>query len=99
MKGRKPRRSGPRARRILIWPARLASLVGLASVQAAACPFCYTAAAAAKAGAIRALQNGILMLSLPPILIFAAIAVTAFRRRHSYHEARHRAPTAAADAE
>jgi hypothetical protein len=51
-------------------------------VQAAACPFCYTAAATARAGAIRALQSGILVLILPPILIFAAIA--AFRRRHRY---------------
>jgi hypothetical protein len=78
----------------MIWPARIASLLGLASVQAAACPFCYTAAAAAKAGAIRALQSGILVLILPPILIFAAIA--AFRRRHRYDEVRHPAPTAAA---
>lgn len=96
MKGLKRNHAQRGACGILIWQLRFVSLFGVASIKTEACPFCYTAAAAAKAGAIHALQSGILVLILPPILIFAVIAVTAVRRRHRYHEVRHPAPTAAA---
>jgi hypothetical protein len=80
------KRLGATLRPILMWPGRFAGLFGLASARADACPFCYSAAASAKTGAIHASQNGILILTLPPILIFAAIGVMAFRRRHRYHD-------------
>jgi len=50
----------------------------------AACPFCSSAAAAAKAGAVHALRNGILVLSIPPVLICAAIILLAVRRRDRF---------------
>src|SRR5438094_4355588 len=50
------------------------------------CAMCYTAAAAAKATAIKALRSGILILLFPPGLIFIAILVVAYRRRNSFNE-------------
>ncbi len=48
---------------------------------AQSCIMCYTSAAAGRDGAIRALRNGILILLLPPLLIFIGICVAAFRKR------------------
>ena len=45
------------------------------------CSTCYTTAAAAKDVAIRALRHGILILALPPVVIFAAIVGFAWRTR------------------
>ncbi len=42
---------------------------------------CYANAAAANNEGIRALQTGIVVLLVPPVLIFAGILVTAYRRR------------------
>lgn len=67
------------------WIARLA--VGFAGVAfssvacAQGCAMCYNTAAAAKAAAIRALQSGILILLVPPILMFIGIFALAFRSR------------------
>lgn len=47
------------------------------------CAMCYTSAAAARAEGIRALQHGILILLVPPLLIFTGICVAAFRRNNS----------------
>lgn len=49
------------------------------------CAMCYTAAAAAKATAIKALRSGILILLFPPGLIFIAILVVAYRRRNTFN--------------
>ena len=44
---------------------------------------CYTSAAAAKKAGIQALQHGVLILLVPPLLMFLAIFWVAFRRRDS----------------
>ncbi len=57
-----------------------------AVASAQGCAMCYTAAAAAKATAIRALRSGILILLFPPSLIFLSILGVAYRRRNSFNE-------------
>ena len=76
------------------WGSRLALLVaatmtyGSADVAyAQGCAMCYTSASAAKAGAIQALRNGILILLIPSLLVFAATAVLVIRRRNQFNEA------------
>ncbi|HKV81551.1 MAG TPA: hypothetical protein VJP02_25615 [Candidatus Sulfotelmatobacter sp.] len=43
---------------------------------------CYNTAAAAKAGAIQALRSGILVLLIPPVLIFGAVCVFALKNQN-----------------
>ncbi|MBZ5543752.1 MAG: hypothetical protein LAO07_08755 [Acidobacteriia bacterium] len=50
------------------------------------CAMCYTSASAAKAGAIQALRSGTLILLIPPLLMFVAIAVVVIRRRNHFNE-------------
>ena len=47
---------------------------------AQSCAMCYTSAAAANEAGTKALQHGIEILMLPPMLIFLGIFVVAFRR-------------------
>ncbi len=47
---------------------------------AQSCAMCYTSAAASKGSGISALQHGILILLIPPLLVFAGICIAAFRR-------------------
>lgn len=47
---------------------------------AQSCAMCYTSAAAANESGTRALQQGILILMFPPLLIFTGICIAAFRR-------------------
>jgi hypothetical protein len=80
--------------RARVWPClrkRAVALAGAATALAApalawgqGCPLCYTAAAAAKAGGIQALRSGILILMIPPMLIFATLSVVAIRRRNAF---------------
>ncbi len=50
------------------------TVLGLPSEAAAqGCAMCYQSASAAKQAGIQALENGVLILLLPPLLIFAAI--------------------------
>jgi fatty acid desaturase len=65
---------------------KLSAVFGVVSTNAAACPFCYTAAAAVRAGALGALRSGILVLAIPPMLIFGVIVAAAVRGRHRYHK-------------
>lgn len=51
------------------------------------CAMCYTSAAAAKAGAIQALRSGILILLVPPLLMFGAIFVVIYRYRNRFNGA------------
>ena len=51
---------------------------------AQSCAMCYTSAAASKGGGISALQHGILILLIPPLLIFTGICVAAFRRPNKF---------------
>ncbi len=48
---------------------------------AQSCAMCYTSAASSGQGAITALQHGIVILLLPPLLVFAGICTVAFRSR------------------
>jgi hypothetical protein len=77
-------------RRLTGSAAACAVLFGAVETFAQSCAMCYASAAAARAEGIRALQNGILVLLIPPLLIFAGIVVTAFRRRGG-SDARHAA--------
>jgi hypothetical protein len=53
------------------------------SAAAQGCAMCYTSAAAAKKAGIQALQHGILILLVPPLLMFLGIFWYTFRRRGS----------------
>ncbi len=59
----------------------IALLCGSGRLFAQSCAMCYTSAAAGKEGAIRALQQGILILVFPPLIIFAGICVSVLRMR------------------
>ncbi len=68
----------------------LAVLLGVLAIFAAphsaaaqGCAMCYTSAAAAKKTGIQALQHGILILLVPPLLMFLGIFWVTFRRRDS----------------
>ncbi len=50
------------------------------------CAMCYNTAAAAKAAAIHALRSGILILLIPPALMFIGIFAMAFRRQERFRE-------------
>jgi hypothetical protein len=50
------------------------------------CALCYQSAAAAGSRAIHALQNGIIVLMVPPFFICSAITYLVYRRRNSHNE-------------
>lgn len=61
--------------------AALATVMAFPSDAAAqGCAMCYQSASAAKSAGLEALQNGILILLVPPLLIFAAILWQTFHR-------------------
>jgi hypothetical protein len=74
--------------RRIVW--KLAALAAMLSVTmpawAQGCPFCYNAAAATKAGGLRALRNGILILMIPPVLIVGVVCIMAIRSRDRYRD-------------
>jgi hypothetical protein len=47
---------------------------------------CYNTAAAARAGAIQALRAGILVLLIPPVLIFGAVCLFAWHNRNRFND-------------
>jgi hypothetical protein len=47
---------------------------------------CYNSASAAKAGAKEALANGVLILLVPPMVIFAVISVVIYIYRNRFRE-------------
>lgn len=51
------------------------------SAAAQGCSMCYASAAQQSPGAQQALNLGIIVLIIPPVLLFAGVLVTAFRRR------------------
>ncbi len=77
-------------KRVTKWMARVATagvtLLVSTAASAQSCVMCYSSAAAAKAGGIRALQNGIIILLIPPMLIFIGIFVVAFRSRERFND-------------
>ncbi|HKF51376.1 MAG TPA: hypothetical protein VKB26_03615 [Candidatus Acidoferrales bacterium] len=67
--------------------ALAAALVSAHPVFAQGCALCYNDAAGTGPQAQAALRHGILILAIPPMLIFAMIFAVLYRRRNSYHEA------------
>lgn len=53
------------------------------------CALCYNDAAATGPHAIASLRHGILVLAIPPMLIFAAIFAVLYRRRNLAHDVVH----------
>jgi hypothetical protein len=64
----------------------LSTLIFANAAAAQGCALCYQSAAAAGSRAIRALQNGIVVLIIPPLLICSAITYLVYRRRNSHNE-------------
>ncbi|HEV2400110.1 MAG TPA: hypothetical protein VGS27_24440 [Candidatus Sulfotelmatobacter sp.] len=50
------------------------------------CALCYNDAAATGPSALAALRHGILVLIIPPTLIFVTMLTTLYRRRNLYRE-------------
>jgi Mg2+/Co2+ transporter CorB len=50
------------------------------------CALCYQSVAAAGSRAIHALQNGIIVLIVPPFFICSAMTYLVYRRRNSHNE-------------
>lgn len=55
------------------------------SVLAQGCALCYNDAAASGSQGITALRHGILVLAIPPMLIFAALFAILYKRRNLAH--------------
>lgn len=72
------------------WIIQIAVLIAVLTVPALAsaqgCAMCYNNAAAANPTAIHALRSGILVLMIPPVLIFAAICLFALRNRNRFND-------------
>lgn len=71
---------------------RFLSLIALALATFApaafsqSCSLCYTQAASATAQFIQALRSGILILIIPPALMWTAMLVTVYRRRNKFRQ-------------
>lgn len=50
------------------------------------CALCYNDAAATGSQGITALRHGILILAIPPMLIFTALFAVLYKRRNLHHE-------------
>jgi len=65
--------------------AVLACLLAITSpVFAQGCSMCYSSAAQQDTRAQQALNLGIIVLIIPPVLLFAGVMITAFRRREEF---------------
>jgi len=64
----------------------LSTLIFPNAAAAQGCALCYQSAAAAGSRAIRALQNGIIVLIVPPFFICSAMTYLVYRRRNSHNE-------------
>ena len=73
-------------KRTLAFAAGLVALSTSTVAWAQSCPLCYRAAAASKAGALQALRSGVLILMIPPVLIFGAVTMMAVRGRDRFNE-------------
>lgn len=74
----------PYMRRIIVGAAALGSCAVSTTAWAQSCPLCYRAAAASKAGAVAALRSGILILMIPPVIIFGLVTLMAVRGRDRF---------------
>lgn len=57
-----------------------------APLAAQGCAMCYTSAAAAKKAGLQALQSGILILGIPPLVMFIGIFLYVFRRPDRFND-------------
>jgi len=84
-----PQAVTPRHRAVR-WVAGLAiAMAGLAiahPVLAQGCALCYNTAAASGARGIAALRNGILILMIPPVIIFGVICFFTIRGRNRFND-------------
>ena len=64
-----------------------AALLSAHPVFAQGCALCYSDASATGPRGQAALRHGILILAIPPMLMFAAIFIVLYRRRNSHHGA------------
>ncbi len=69
--------------------AFVAALFSAHPAFAQGCALCYNDASAANPHGIAALRHGILVLAIPPMLIFASIFVVLYRRRNLAHNVVH----------
>jgi hypothetical protein len=74
----------------------VAALISSQAAFAQGCALCYNDAAATGPQGIEALRHGILILAIPPMLIFAALFAILYKRRNLHHEFSVPAATAAA---
>ena len=72
---------------MVVGAACLGSLASSTVAWAQTCPLCFRAAAASKAGAVAALRSGILILMIPPVVIFGLVTLMAVRGRNRFNEA------------
>lgn len=75
-------------RRKAFWSALVALAGGLfvsPVALAQGCALCYNDAAATGPHAIASLRHGILVLGIPPMLIFASLVAILYRRRNLAH--------------
>lgn len=68
------------------------ALLSAHPVFAQGCALCYNDASATGPRGIAALRHGILILAIPPMLIFATIFAILYRRRNLHHDALRFAP-------
>ena len=71
-------------RRIIVGAVCLGSFVASTAAWAQSCPLCYRAAATSKSGAVAALRSGILILMIPPVIIFGLVTLMAVRGRDRF---------------
>jgi hypothetical protein len=78
---------------LIVAAAVSAVLLITPGVLAQGCAMCYNNAAATGPQAQAALRHGILILGIPPTLMFAGMVGMLYRRRNLHHEAFRPAPT------
>jgi len=72
---------------LVIASSVLAAALGSAQpIFAQGCALCYNDAAATGSQGIAALRHGILILAIPPMLIFATLFAILYKRRNLHHE-------------
>lgn len=71
-------------RRVIPGVVCLGSFAASTAAWAQSCPLCYRAAAASKSGAVAALRSGILILMIPPVIIFGLVTLMAVRGRDRF---------------
>lgn len=63
------------------------TMISAPAAFAQGCALCYNDASATGPHAEAALRHGILILLIPPMLIFSGLFVMLYRRRNAHHEA------------